>query len=1765
MAIKIKPITASVVALLIFFEFPIFTATDYLNQQRPASFASSATVTQPPTEVEATTRQQIAETYGKLPLTFEANKGRIDSSVQFISRGSGYNLYLTPTEAVLTLRKENRKQKTCLNQVTGYGLVSAIDSNGRLGKEPASAEMTTMRMRLVNGSEKAEVTGLDPQSARVNYFIGNDPQKWQTDVPNYGRVQYKDVYRGVDIVYYGKQRQLEYDFIVSPGADPAQIRLGFDGAQEIRIDETGDLLLITKGGEVRQNKPVVYQEVNGRRNEIASNYLVKANWEVGFEIGSYDLTRPLVIDPAVVYSTYLGGNDPDNGYGISVDSAGNAYVTGWTSSPDFPTLNALQSQHGGPPLDAFVTKLTASGALSYSTYLGGSGPDQGNGIAVDPAGNAYVTGYTSSLNFPTLNAYQPNFSGLADAFVTKLTASGALSYSTYLGDIFVDVGAGIAVDQGGNAYVTGATTRVLNGFGNQDVFVTKLTASGALSYSIKLQADGSDDGFGIAVDPAGNAYVTGLTTSMNFPTLNALQPSHGGGVGDAFVTKLTACGELSYSTYLGGNGFDQGFGIAVDRAGNAYVTGYTQSVNFPTLNAVQTNYQGGDDAFVTKLNSNGPPPVVICEFRARGTGGSNDEFIEIYNTASCAIDVSGWKLKSSNNAAGINTLVIIANGTIIPAGGHFLATNNASNGYSGSVPGDQTYNSDILDNGGVALTQSDDTIADQAGLSAGSAFIEGTALTSLTANDNSSYERKPGGVNGSAQDTNNNAADFQLITPSNPQNLNSAPTPGIIASAPPTLGYSTYLGGAGLDNGYGIAVDRAGNAYVTGWTSSSDFPTLNALQSQHGGLPYFDAFVTKLTASGPLGYSTYLGGSDTDAGQGIAVDGAGSVYVTGQTSSTNFQTANPLQAFLLGQYDSFAVKIFDSSVFSVGAIVSNRGGNNGNVSVSVLGAGFQPGATVKLKAAGQPDIEGANPIVVSSSRISTTFNLRGASPGLRDVVVTLPGGSTATLRDGFTIEEGGSLQLWLNISGRTTIARERDVVYRISFGNSGNVDATDVIVWISVPDGVTAIADAPHLVELGLQPNPPVSRDGYAYTWIYLDKLGGNGYGSIDLHVKGLAVGQIDIRGGILEGTAILQSMLSQSSSLTGVGTKSNLQAVPHTQLEIQSQLEDPPPPSQKGQLVFRLSGSGLRTGHVGIYVGNGIIIDLYPKDILHLAGEYRLTTFDEWKSEGGANYVGSVLPPDVNTSTAAQAGDKAINDYAYWLTLGRPNVPFFAPAVSGLNDCVSFCNNIYRSVGYVPSTPDWWPPAAMFTGLSGKIWPEKSPFLFLGDFTLLIDPLHWGQVQGAQAARSLIQVVASMDPNDKVGPSGYGSLRYQKGDQPYQYVIYFENLSSATAPAQEVVITDQLDPTKFNLSTFSLGPMVFGNHQVEPEPELASFATNLDLRPAENIVVRIAASLNQSTGAIVWRFTSLDPVTGQPPADPLIGFLPPNTNQPQGEGRVAFTVLPKQSLATGTEVRNQASIVFDNNAAIQTPMWSNTLDNSAPSSNVHAFATSPCSTNLNFQWSGTDTGSGIRDYTIYVSDNGGPFAILQSNTKASSATYSGQFGHTYALYSVSRDQTGNIENAPTSPDATVTLNAPTKPPTILLTGQIITLGPPNHQYETVSLAQLVASANDSCGGNLTGNVIIAQVSSDEPEDAQGGGDGDTLNDIVIAPNCKSVQLRAERQGSGNGRVYTITFRVRDAAGNTATITNKVRVPTSQNGNQAVDDWTSYTVLGRCP
>jgi len=582
-----------------------------------------------------------------LPLSFEENQGQTAPEVRYVSHGSGYELFLTPQEAVLALRHDAPPD------LSPHHRAASIRA---LRKARGTGQTTAIRMHLEGANPEPQITGMDLLPARINYFIGNDPKKWHTDVPSFGRVRYAGVYPGVDLVFYGNQRRLEYDFVVAPGADPKAITLKVDGARKIRINSGGDLVLNVPGGEVLLQKPVVYQQVKGERREIACSYAIGSDHRVTFAVADYERSEPLVLDPVLNYSTYLGGSGDDSGVAIAVDAAGDAFVAGQTRSTDFPpgAHGAVSPSPAANMGASFVAELNPAGTqLLYSSYLAGTTGTTSNafeqafGIAVDTSGKIYVTGLTFATDFPT-NSTIPGFKPATSAsnangtsYIAKLdpalSGNPSLVYSSYIGGtdgtalLGGDVGQAIAVDSSnpanGIVYVAGYTDStpgsgvqnfpVMNGFQttlnctNGNAFLTKIdtTKSGGASllYSTYLGGDSGETGNSIAADGGGNAYVAGNTGSLNFPVANAFQPTKGDSNlgGDAFVTKLGPGGAVAYSTYLGGADSDTASGIAVDLAGNAFITGTTGSNNFPVLNPLQPTKGLGYDGFITKLGASG--------------------------------------------------------------------------------------------------------------------------------------------------------------------------------------------------------------------------------------------------------------------------------------------------------------------------------------------------------------------------------------------------------------------------------------------------------------------------------------------------------------------------------------------------------------------------------------------------------------------------------------------------------------------------------------------------------------------------------------------------------------------------------------------------------------------------------------------------------------------------------------------------------------------------------------------------------------------------------------------------------------------------------------------------------------------------------------------------------------------------------------------------------------------------------------------------------
>jgi hypothetical protein len=649
--------------------------------------------------VAAGAHDRIRASYAALPLAFEANQGQTEPQVKYVARGNGYRLFLTSKEAIMALPARRRTSEVLdmmMNKRRGPAAVKAMLKKRALRTEHESST-AVVRMNLLGANSHATLSAEDLQPGRVNYILGNDPSKWRSNVSLYGRVNYHNIYPGVDLAFYGAGKQLEFDYAVNPGADPAPIALGFNGADNIRTDQAGNLVLATSAGPMELHKPVAYQLKNGARELVEARFVLKSKNEVAFELGSYDHNRELVIDPTVTYSTYFGGDFADYGISIAVDAAGNSYVAGATDSETIPaqgggTVSPDNNGSLSGAFDGFVTKIDATGACVFTTFFGGANDDFPGGIAVDSQG-IYVAGTTDSSDFPvTLGAAQTAFMGGAangnnDAFALKLTLDGTtLTWGTFIGGSDSDSGQGIAIDASHNVYVVGETFST--NLGGAPGGVHNLPNGGALNlglnnldddgYIVKLQSDGSayllvsylggsngDLATGVAVNSTGNIYVSGETISIDLPVTNGSDCGTDGNCNansstpfdDAFVVSIKAdLSNYNYVTYYGGSGIDDAFAIAADASGNAFVTGATASSDFPTAGTpFQNAIAGAQNAFLVELNSAGTASYSTYfggDGSDTGLGVALDGSDNVYLTGQTTSSSASFPLLNATQATG---------------------------------------------------------------------------------------------------------------------------------------------------------------------------------------------------------------------------------------------------------------------------------------------------------------------------------------------------------------------------------------------------------------------------------------------------------------------------------------------------------------------------------------------------------------------------------------------------------------------------------------------------------------------------------------------------------------------------------------------------------------------------------------------------------------------------------------------------------------------------------------------------------------------------------------------------------------------------------------------------------------------------------------------------------------------------------------------------------------------------------------------------------
>ncbi len=864
----------------------------------------------PTANTAAPTKARVAESFGRLPLSFELNKGQIDKRVKFLSHGPGYDLFLTSTEAVLRVQKSTGLQ-------------------AEKSKDPEVREGTVLRLKMLGANATPEVEGQEELPGKIHYFIGNDPTQWRRNIPTYKKAYFKNIYTGIDVVYYGSQRELEYDFVIGPSANPKLIRFSVEGADKIRLDKTGKLLLSLKHGEVSLKKPVIYQlEENGSRREVKGKYVVNGN-EVRFKLERFDSGKALIIDPVLSYSTLLGSNNGETANGIAVDSQGSAYVTGTTEFSGFPTTPGAfrtTSLRGG----AFVTKLDPTGSsLVYSTYFSGidNNSTRGNGIAVDAAGNAYVTGISEGNSLPLVNPLKTNSiffttsdaaanwnnlnSGLVgdiQSLAVAPTAPNTLYAPTSDGFYRSTDGGAIwskAPSQGSSSpSFTGANAIAVDPTNSSTVYV-------AFFNSLMKTTDGGNTWTGVNMSPVG--FFNIFTIVIDPSTPSTMYVGAGNGV--------------FKSTDSGANWIVQNnFGVAT-----------TPSVRTLAIDpaAPLTIYAGTTGNGLFK-STNGAAVWTAMNTGMNGPGATNVGAIAIDpanpQTIYTSTSLTGTIFKSTNGAAswdpltnglpsaGVGPIVVNSSGVFASVGenGVFKSINGGANWTSAN---NGLWNSAVRflvahpSNASILYAATNSNFSADAFVTKLNPSGSGLLFSTLLGGNASDI------ANGIAVDANGNVAivgstdslNFPTVNAvqasAGSDNRNAYVTklnPGV-----PSIVFSTYLRGNGVDNALDVAIDSSSNVYVTGLTNSSDFLTANAFQSTYSGGFNGDAFVTKLTGDGALTYSTYLGGNGTDVGHGIAADASGNAYVTGVTDSANFPTQNPIQPSLGGSSngDVFVTKL----------------------------------------------------------------------------------------------------------------------------------------------------------------------------------------------------------------------------------------------------------------------------------------------------------------------------------------------------------------------------------------------------------------------------------------------------------------------------------------------------------------------------------------------------------------------------------------------------------------------------------------------------------------------------------------------------------------------------------------------------------------------------------------------------------------------------------------------------------------------------------------
>ena len=1156
-----------------------------------------------------------------------------------------------------------------------------------------------------------------------------------------------------------------------------------------------------------------------------------------------------------------------------------------------------------------------------------------------------------------------------------------------------------------------------------------------LLYSSYLGGVHDDQSTTLVLDAQNNSYVVGNSGSEDFPvSASAFQADRknlGTYVRNVVVTKFSPSGALLYSTFLGGSVNDFGRSIAVDSAGNAYITGTTYSPDFPTTTgAFQPTRRGGNDVFVAVL----------------GPDGSTLRFSTLYG-ATANSEGNGIRLRDDKiyvggiAGSGLTTTTGAYKPTLATGIGGFVAIfdparTGAAQLVAATYYGTDTPAANNLATGVVAL--------DLALAPDGSAWIGGQAYTNNipTTSDalkptlpalNPNCQSGDVPLNGAAyvahlsadlrslvyatylsgeREHPSNASCSEYIYSLQTDGAGNLYIHGATASGtfPVTAGayqatfpgsggfngyvgfasklsadghtllWSTYVGGNGPGGTFAgrTVLDSNGGYWLTGTTAGgTNFPsTTDAFQPTPGGNS--DAYVMTLDAeTGALRYASYFGGSGSESGAGLGVDAAGTVYLAGYTASINLPvTTTAFQSVLTP--NAFDGSDWFFAVMGSGAIAQvlpARAGNAGDVTLSLSGAGFQDGATATLALSGGGSIQSTDAWIAEDGATATfTFALSGAAVGDYALTVNNPDQTSFTRKDAFTVEEGGGSDVSAEVIGRSTVRIGVPSAYDVVVTNSGTADAYGVVLMVRYSNVLQP--EDPTLADpfgLGLAKIPvkdPNDVQDYSQLPIVFPSSLDPNVSVVPLLIPKLPAGA----------TASFSFPLKATSESDDAFVEAY---VWEPFAESAADLNSAFSPASQSTGTRIMQALGLAMGRVQPMAGGGaskgcvdaLVKKAIDKALSKIPGVDCLKDFSDalaWAITSG-KFAHSV----VASEAFGQLGTATVKAMASCVPVAEV-VKVLADLISLLEDAQNIADEC-----------------------KDKAKPKPKP----------------------KGSKKKTKPKGAVDPNDKTGPEGDGSAHhYVTGAEPFTYSLAFENLPTATLPAAEVVVTDTLDATKLDLDTLTLGNITIGRKVIRVPAGLDNY--NLTESIDASLSVRIQGSLDRQTGVLKFTFVSIDPNTGLPPSDPTVGFLPPDTDGISGQGYVLFTVKPKAGLPNGTEIKNQATVVFDANAPILTPVWTNTIDTAAPSSHVAALPASQVAGAFQVTWSGTDTGAGILTYDVFKADDGGAFALWQKGVTATSASFTGVAGHSYAFYSVAMDGTGNTEAPKTAADTTTSVTS---------------------------------------------------------------------------------------------------------------------------------------------